>query len=103
METVSVLELQPDYRTCRFHNRPAVFAVVGRTVHVACTVAGCEREAWTGHRMVSGAGYVPTRQYRITDAAGHVFRAYGAGSRCERCALVPVHPGDETEPCSKDG
>ena len=100
METVSVLELHNRYQRCRFHNRPAVFAVVGRDVHVACATEGCEREAWEAHRMVSGAGYL-TVQYRITDPAGHVFRAAGAGVRCERCSLVPVHPGDETEPCTE--
>lgn len=101
METVSILELREEHQTCRFHNRPAVFAVTGTDVHVACSVPGCEQEAWHAHRMVSGAGYLPTRQYRITDRNGHVFRAYGAGVRCERCALVPVHPGDETEPCAE--
>lgn len=68
METIERTDLQPTYRVCRFHNRPTVFAITGRgTAYVACDTAGCQQDAETDHRMVVGAGYLPTVRYAVTD------------------------------------
>jgi len=102
METVSVTQLPNRYQRCR-HNRVPVAAIIGRGTYVFCDISGCWRDAYRDRDLAVTAGTEtrPTVERPVADRYGHTFQRFGAGVRCERCTLVPIHPGDETEPCTE--
>lgn len=66
-ETVNRHDVRDELRRCTVHDRPTVFAIVGREVHTACAASGCQQDAEHAHRMENGAGFVSTVRATIVD------------------------------------